>query len=235
MPKGKKKNRKRYPKRTILRRRHPSKLGADTTLYRLPLATAPIRRKLKVVMKYQTTAILNPTTAGGTAVVVFRANSLFDPEAGLGGHQPRGFDQLMTLYDHYTVISASIRADFHNSDTSQGQVVGIATRDDLTTSLNMNDYLEGSQCRYGIVSDATAGQNLKSISQTVNPAYFLGRSHPLSDPDMKGTILADPIEQVFFHVFVAPIDQSVDASPVQVNVQLSYIAMLTEPVVPGQS
>ena len=37
-----------------------------------------------------------------------RLNSLFDPNLSGLGHQPRGFDQLMAVYEKYTVVAAKI-------------------------------------------------------------------------------------------------------------------------------
>lgn len=39
-----------------------------------------------------------------------QANSLYDPRGGIGGHQPRGFDQFSTLYNRYLVLGCTVSA-----------------------------------------------------------------------------------------------------------------------------
>ncbi len=45
---------------------------------------------------------------------VINANSLYDPDAAIGGHQPTGFDQLMGLYKYYRVMSAQFKVSAIN-------------------------------------------------------------------------------------------------------------------------
>ena len=47
-----------------------------------------------------------------TFVCKLRANDLRDPEVALGGHQPRGFDDFMNIYDKFTVTGSKISASF---------------------------------------------------------------------------------------------------------------------------
>lgn len=57
---------------------------------------------------YSETFAFQPA-AGGVATQVMRANSLFDPnQTGTGG-QPPGVDQWAAFYQHYTVLSSTIK------------------------------------------------------------------------------------------------------------------------------
>ncbi len=60
--------------------------------------------RLPIKFKYQTSGTLNPGVAGVAAIQVMTANGLYDPDITGVGHQPRGFDQIMALYNHYTVV-----------------------------------------------------------------------------------------------------------------------------------
>ena len=68
---------------------------------------SPVPLKMAATLLYSDQITLNPA-AGTVSKHVFSANGLFDPNITGVGHQPRGFDQYMALYNHYTVIGARI-------------------------------------------------------------------------------------------------------------------------------
>lgn len=207
--------------------------GNDVSMYPR-LKYSPLNVKQKVLVKYQDHLTLNGGI--GTANVdQFRANGLYDPYVGAGGHQPRGFDQLMALYDHFTVISATIHVDFANMDTSNPYVCFVSLKDSTAASTSLNDYLEDDRTKYVILGPKVAGSDIKSIQLHCNPNKFLGRSKPLADPDLKGSSGADPTEQAFFHIGVRTLDPAVDGANVLCNVVINYVAILTEPKQPAQS
>lgn len=196
---------------------------------------SPLSTKLKVVMPYQATFNLNPGI-GTIGVHVFSLNSLYDPDVTGIGHQPRGFDQLVgVLYDHYVVILTAIQVDFHNTDTTQAQIVSVTVKDNVTLESTMNDYMESGRTSYSVVSGANSGKAMARIRMTINPNKFLGRSHPLSDPQLKGSASGSPLEGCYFHIAAGPVDGTVDGSPIQCNVMLVYTAILIEPRTPGIS
>lgn len=63
--------------------------------------------KKNVVLRYVQDFTLNAGDAS-TASKVFKVNSLFDPDASVGGHQPMYFDQYKLIYAKYKVNYASI-------------------------------------------------------------------------------------------------------------------------------
>lgn len=193
---------------------------------------SPISRKLVTKMKYSEGMTIN-APSGGVGTYVFRANSLFDPDYTTAGHQPRGFDQLMTLYDHYTVVGCKISVDFvTQSESSTGQnICGVALRDDFPPEAYLNGYLEGSYVQHRL---SPTNQNPVRITYRCNPNKFLGRSNPLSDPELKGSATANPGEVAYWHVFCGSPNES-DAGVCTVLVNLEYIAVLHEPKNPGQS
>lgn len=223
MPRTYKKRRKRYGRK----RKHYYRNKGPRNM--------PLTRTLKAQFRYQQSfnldaAVITPGT------YVFRANGMYDPDASFGGHQPRGFDQLIgVLYDHYVVIGVVATVYFHNTDTTQGQMVGIAVRDTATAVTTINDYLESGNMKYAVCSDSSAGQSTRRVSYKLNPNKFLGRSKPLSDPQLKGSNSADPVEGVYFHVFAGAVDQGVNPGPVQCTIMLTYTAVCIEPKQPAQS
>ncbi len=189
--------------------------------------------KLPLKFKYQTSGTLNPGVAGISAVQIMSANGLWDPDITGVGHQPRGFDQIMLLYNHYTVVSSKIKINFaFGSSTSHSPlVVGCALWDNTTTSSDINEYMESRNVSY---KTASPGAPSTTIVKTFSARKFLGRPHPLSEDDLRGNITGNPSEQGYYHVFVAPTN-AVDANEISYNLVIEYNAVMTEPNNPSQS
>lgn len=65
----------------------------------------PLQRRAR--LRYVDTVELNGLN-GNLGVTLFRANSCFDPDFSLGGHQPLGYDEWSNLFNHYCVIGSKI-------------------------------------------------------------------------------------------------------------------------------
>lgn len=168
-------------------------------------------------------------------VVTFRANGMFDPEVAVGGHQPRGFDQLMAFYDHFVVIGATITVYASVVSGGGSAIVSIQNRDSATAALTRTDVIE-----YGDKSTAILGsvdtERTAVLSHSVNIGKFLGRSSVMSDPELKGSAVGDPDEQAYFHVYAIHGSNSTeDAPPVFLTCEIEYTAMMIEPKLPGSS
>lgn len=74
-----------------------------------------LTRKLQYTGSFTTTDASN-----NTGFVVIRGNSCYDPEYALGGNQPAGFDELMALYNRFSVKASSCEAVFFPASTSAG-------------------------------------------------------------------------------------------------------------------
>ena len=61
----------------------------------------------KYQLRYSQTVTIDPSQASATSAL-FRANSIYDPDKSVGGHQPYGHDVLEQIYNHYCVDSATI-------------------------------------------------------------------------------------------------------------------------------
>ncbi len=62
---------------------------------------------------FETVAQSTATTAG--SALIYKINSLYDPNGSLGGHQPYGYDQLSALYGRYRVLRCRYRITFGTS------------------------------------------------------------------------------------------------------------------------
>lgn len=176
---------------------------------------------------------INPGAAGVPATHVFSANSLFDPDFTGVGHQPVGFDQIMPMYDHYTVIGARIRVNCTNTDPGSPQTVVVSLRDNTTTVNDIGRTIENGRCRWVTLSESVAGGATKTMTMGFSANKFFG--HKVLDGDKyKGTISTSPADSAYFHITAAPLE-GVDAASIRCNITIEYIAVLTEPKLLSQS
>lgn len=195
----------------------------------------PMPVSYKTRFKYVEQTTINPAASGLATVLVFSANGLYDPNVSGTGHQPRGFDQLMALYDHYVVTNSAIKVTFCNPDGSLENVVcGINVIDGTVTNANPNDYLEQPYNTYCVIAPENGTSTIKTLNLKCNVGKFLGRRSVLSDPELKGSASANPTEDVMFHIWCAGLKSS-DPASVEVLIELQYDAHLIEPVDVAQS
>lgn len=221
-----------YKKKTY-RRRKPKKYTKKRSPFigrsmNLAVKNAPLPKMLKTKFIYTSTLYNIASTAANPQSHVFSLNGLFDPEIAVGGNQPRGFDQLMLLYDHYVVIGCKARVDFVNNSTTNPVYVYATVRDTASVSTGYRDYLEDAKTKWKILGTETSGRGCHSMNIIANPNKFLGRSKPLSDPDLKGDVTTNPTEQAYLHVGGLCTDLFT-TSNIGAIVTLEYIAMLIEP------
>ncbi len=222
--------RKVYKKKVYRKKRYskrPAK-GLNSLAYQ-----GPLRRQLKTTMTYCDQYTLQPTSAPVTSHQMFSLNGLHDPDITGFGHQPRGFDQLMTLYDHYVVIGVQVEALVTNLTTATAAVVA-TIRDNNVPDTNFISQMENPNRKTIMLAGSDAGGSAKSIKFNFNPNKFLGRSHPLSDPDVKGTATANPLEGCFLQIGHLS-DNGNTRNPISLTITMKYLCVLIEPKQVGES
>lgn len=209
------------PKYTVATAKKTS-LGASNKL---------LRSKQQVVLRYHEDFSINGGSSGLPDYYTFSATSLRDPNVSGIGHQPRGFDQLMSLFTHYIVDEVLIEV-FYQSNLTRECVSFIQVRDAPPTLMSRNDAFECQTMTEGYIGSTNAGYGGK-LQMTVKPNEFLGlKKH---DDGMKGSTLANPPADVYLTVGLMSIDPGVDIAPTNVVVKLTYKVTLIEPKEPGAS
>lgn len=194
--------------------------------------TNPFPKRFSTTLRYEEDLTLNPGL-GTMACNVFRAGSCFDPNFTGIGHQPRYFDEIMANYNHYVVIGSKITAICANGQ-NDAVILGIQMNANGATVATFNDLCENRNSVYTWVGEQNSTQ-LGRVRMKYSPKKFLSRSHPLSDPDLKGTLTTNPNENAFFSVCVAAHDPGVDIGNVVVRVIIDYIVVFIEPKTVAQS
>lgn len=219
---------KRRSRKGYRRYRRKKKVSATRNM-------GPLQVKLPSKLIYAEQFSLNPGVGGTNDVMIFSCNGMYDPNITSTGHQPRGFDELMALYDHYTVIGAKITIDVVNTDTTTAQMVTLSVHDFTSTSAVNNDYLENRYIKKILLAPEPSGSSKGRVSIKLNPNKYLGVSKPLAEDTVKGSATANPTEQCYFHVTGFPVDGVTDTSPIQCVARIEYYSIWTEPKQPAQS
>lgn len=177
------------------------------------------------------------TLAGGGAGIgnskTFRANSIFDPDFGVGGHQPMGHDQWEAFYHHYRVISSKISVQSVSSGTATIPVISWVELGAISAAtLDVETAVERGRCAWKQVSAEGYGP-IEPLQNAYDAKAFFGKS--AQNQDHKAAFGFNPAEDVYFHVGYQPMGTTGTTGTQQVLVVIDYIVELTEPKQLAQS
>lgn len=193
--------------------------------------------KVRKVLRYYDKFTLNPGATGLAASHQWRANGIHDPDFLLGGHQARGFDEYMTMYDHYTVTKCTAKVYFDNNAEQSGVLGVLHVRDSGTAFVTQPDIMEyGMKTVVPIMAanSGSGGSVMKTATIAVDIAKFLGIKDILDSRECSGMATTDPAEEVIIHVSAFPINAG-DAQPINCAIELEYEVWFHEPKNPGES
>jgi hypothetical protein len=112
MPNGRSGKRARARNRSLRRERDTDAAGPTGIVGSFATLSSGVGfpRKLHSRHRYITEFTLTATT-GTFADYIFCANGMYDPDLTSTGHQPLYFDQMATIYDHFTVFRSHIKLE----------------------------------------------------------------------------------------------------------------------------
>ena len=191
-------------------------------------------RSKTVKLRYVSDPFILDPGIGSVATHRFRANSIFDPDYELGGHQPYGHDQWQNIYNHYQVVWSSIKCVFRSSGTSTSLGSALCTiqlRDDSTVTTTPTLAPETGRGRYCFLSVDDGNANQRHLKAVFKSSRFFGRR---DTNDLKANFGADPADAAVFHVTAEP-SAAADTSGVYCQAVMDFIVRFTEPKDFGQS
>lgn len=205
------------------RRRAPRKnLGPSRSLM-------PFPRTRRAKLKYYHAGFINPG-ANELGKYEFRANSVYDPDLTGGGHQPRGFDELMAHYDHFMVKGLTATVTFDN-DNGKACIGGLCLRDTSSTTnfTTVQDLMEYSYKKSRILGHGGASNCVKTFSIACNPNQW---AH-VNRENQRGGASVNPAEDVILAVVGTTLDGS-DGPAIRFYLTLTYDVLFIEPkALPG--
>jgi len=186
----------------------------------------PFPAKMRCLMRYKETVNIG-STLGVPGAYLFRANSIFDPNATGGGHQPYGHDTYANIYNHYNVRNATIT--MRPIRIPDGVVFGISLTDDASVQGTYDTFCETKNTRMSVADEGTP-RNAVIMKFNVNSNFDV--------PYQKATSAqfgATPSEQMFFHCWVEGRNSDASSGTCDFLVTISYEVDMWELKDLGQS
>jgi hypothetical protein len=172
------------------------------------------------VLRYSDIITLNPA-AGGSAVHVWRANSIYDPDVSLAGHQPYGRDTLLSIYNHYVVDKAVITmvpTQFGNTVATYG--IRVDDDDAIAIIQDFNQFREVTGTSMAITA---VGAQPTPVSRT----YDRKKMWPI-ERDTSALQGTNPAEGVFFHTWMQGPNAATDPGSVSFIINITYYCTMFE-------
>jgi hypothetical protein len=186
-------------------------------------------RLLSKVRYHENSAAIS--TLGGVIGNIYRWNSIFDPDASFGGHQPLYRDIYATIYDHYSVISARAVVKFINTSAAPF-IVGCVTEDDTTFSATVDTLCEQDHGVHVFLPPLTGALSTHTFNLDWDCQKILG-INPFASETYKTGQGANPAEESDLIVWLASADAS--TATLYYDITIEYDVLWTELATPTQS
>lgn len=221
---------KRARSKSVKRSIKKKKTGSVVNIGRTALPMyAPLKASQEFEMRYYD-VITNASAGGAPGRYIMALNGMYDPNITGIGHQPRGFDQMMALYNNYLVKKAYIR--FSCSTWSGAPIIlGIHISNLSTNLASIEEYIEAGNTHYAV--QGSAGAPVKEVTYSVDISKHLGKTYKLDD-DLMGTSSSNPAEILYAHCFYHEFGQSNELTA-PLNIEVRFYGVLLQQKVPGQS
>lgn len=197
-------------------------------------------------------------TGGNVVQYQFRANNMRDPDVTGTGHQPRGFDQFMDVYNTYTVLGATCSVswmfeayDGPSTTASTGNLVkevgydgsnqipalsplvcGVHKGIETLTAGAPAEQMEKDRTVWTYINGQS---NHKTLKQSLRVSDFYGKGAIVGAEGYTGkqglTSTGDPTEEVFFELWCgrASDDYPADSTKACAFCTIEFDAVFTEP------
>lgn len=186
----------------------------------------PLRSRVMRMNYYEDVSVTTGASSVGTQV--YSANGIYDPNITGTGHQPSGFDQMMLMYNHYTVLKSRITATVRNASTTYGAFVAISARAGTSGITVAERLVENGLITAKFVTPKPNDGFTQYLTESINLKAFSGPDDLLDDHDYRGSNAANPAEQQYYHISAWNPDDATQV-PLYVAILIEYDVVFTEP------
>lgn len=195
--------------------------------------SGPSKFRAKATIKYADYFSLNPG-ASSFASYVFSANGCFDPNISGVGHQPRGFDQWMAMYQRYTVIASKISIVCANTLTGAPQeniLVSVWPTVNTVVPLSFPyDLIEPKGAKWMAFTNGntlTVTKPNPKLINYINCLQWFSKANT-DDDTISGLSSSNPTRQVYW-VIACGLDGGSDIAQINFTVDIEYYVQFDIP------
>lgn len=220
---------KRRPKRPTYKKKGKKTSFANRAWRGSASTSLPLGQIRKVIQQYISNgASVNPGVGGLASAQVWRANSLYDFDLTGVGSQPTGFDELMTMYDRYTVIGVKLQVTFMNMSASNCCRVGCSLLESPTALTDPRQYIENGSTKFMDLSPLGSSKDRCTLTQSVSIKKFFNSKSMTSDDQLSGSSASNPSKVCYWHTWGAN-DQGTDSEQIYMSVKAQFISLYSDP------
>lgn len=181
----------------------------------------------KMKLHYIDNFLITAVASGTNHTQQFILNGLYDFDYTGTGHQPFYFDQMMALYDHYTVIACKVTVSFTNT-SAQPIIVGGYINDDTAVGTGvLTTFQEEPFSQYRLIPNGNENRVNLTWKWSAKK-FFTGRaSSLLADTELQGTSAANPVENSVLTLYARNTDVTLPTS-LTYTVRADFIAVFKE-------
>lgn len=180
---------------------------------------------MRVCLRYSENKTLSGLGLADLAKIVYRGNSIFDPDFTGVGHQPLGHDEWNQFYRRYRVIGSKMKVLFA-SDSAVNVTVGVTP---LNTSggYTIGDTYKEATYSKSIVIGGDAMHGLGTV-ETYMPVNKIRAGPPnlvRYEEDYAAVFGSNPNKEFFWHVWCHSMDGGTNMAA-NVTIELTYYVEL---------
>lgn len=180
------------------------------------------KMKLHYVDNFHKTGV-----AGLLNTYQFRLNSLYDFDLTGTGHQPYYFDQMMAVYDHYTVIGTKVTVTWTNNTANPVVVGGYLNDDGTVTPGTLSNCQEAPQSQYLTLPGTSTIEHYITHKWSATKWFTKNASALMADINLTGTASSDPGEATVLTLYYQALDPS-NSTDVSFTVRAEFISIFSE-------
>lgn len=176
---------------------------------------------------YDNALTINPSV-GTVAQYVFCLNGLYDPNVTGTGHQPNGFDQMMSLYHYYNVIGAKCTFTVRNKDTTYSMYAGAFVHQSSSPTLSISEIMENGNGVYSLLSPSGIEGSKQSMTATWSARKWFGTKRLIGEDSYQALKTANPSNAAYLVIWAAGRNAE-DVQFAELDVRIDFITVFTQP------